>query len=166
MKRKMLWGVVSFAAVIAILVVLPLIVPIYVPWSAINCRYEDVNIVSGHARYSRSWWYIVVSERIEETALSTALNSSLPDPSAWRRANLFDGRRPNSPHYRFHSALSQIQEFDMLTWAGNLDSQEKQKLAKQIIAAWQRHNGDAGANPIFSQLTRQLDAAGVFDRPR
>ena len=64
-KRKTIIILISLLAV----VLLPLVVPLFVPWSEINCRHQDINIKTGQARFSRILWFIKISEHVKDTPL-------------------------------------------------------------------------------------------------
>lgn len=49
-------GVVSVSLLLA-----PVIIPIFIPWPEINCWHEDINIKTGHARYTWCLWFVKVS---------------------------------------------------------------------------------------------------------
>jgi len=109
MKKR--WIVVI--VIIAILFLAPLVVAIIFPWTGINCKHQDINIKTGQIRYTRSLWFMTISERVEETILSKAMEGHIVDVAdikPWHRVNTFSPYLNNSPHYIFHSALSQINQ--------------------------------------------------------
>jgi len=68
-KKKILWF--ALGAILACLILPPVVVPVFVPWSEINCRHDDINIKTGQGRYSRYIWFVKVSEKVIETQLES-----------------------------------------------------------------------------------------------
>lgn len=113
---KKLW--ILIGVFVAVLLLAPLVVPIFVPWSGINCQHQDINIKTGQASYSRSLWFVMISERIKDTPLSRALQGETVDVAninAWHRVNTFSPGIRHLPHYKFHSALYQARQMEMTT---------------------------------------------------
>ena len=61
------------AAIAVILAILCFVVPIFVPWSPLNCRYEEVDINSGRLRFTRYLLYCRVSERCDRHVILAAV---------------------------------------------------------------------------------------------
>src|SRR5436309_1304498 len=81
----------------------------FLTWSPLNCRYEDIDINTGRIRHQRLLLGICISERIEDSSISRELQLG-GAPADWRRANTFSPLVGYSPHYIFHSAVSQARE--------------------------------------------------------
>jgi hypothetical protein len=132
---------------VAGLLLAPFIVPVFVPWSEINCECQEMNIKTGQARYSRRLWFVTMSERIDDTPLSLALQGEtvdVADISAWHRVNTFSPGVRHSPHYLFHGALHQAGQFEMIATMSDLNPDRRREVAKGILTAWQqtgRYNG-------------------------
>ena len=142
----------------------PLVVPIFVPWSGINCRHQDINIKTGRARYTRSLWFIKVSERTEDTRLSLALQGEtvdVADIKAWHRVNTFSPGVRHSPHYIFHSALSQAHQMEMIESMIKLTPERKRDIAWAILTTWQQSGRDSSADEYIQSLI----AEGVTNEP-
>jgi hypothetical protein len=152
-KPSMAVGVVVMGLLLA-----PLVVPIFIPWSGINCRHQDINIKTGQARYSRSLWFVKVSERIEDTPLSLALQGDsidVADIKAWHRVNSFSPGVHHSPHYLFHSALHQAHQMGLLESLYDLTPGRKKEIAKAILTAWQQSGRDSGADELIYKLMEE-----------
>jgi len=136
--KKTLW--ITVGSVLAALVLGPIVVPFIVPWTGINCEYQDINIKTGYARYARHLWFVKMSERIEPTPLSVALNGEVVDVNniePWHRANTFSPGIPNSPHYRFHAALHQALEMEEVFNLLAATPERRRDIAKRVLALWQ-----------------------------
>lgn len=155
MKKRWVMGVAAAGLLFA---VAPLAVPIFSPWSEINCRHQDINIKTGQARYSRCLWFVKISERIEHTPLSLALNGEtvdVNDINPWHRANTFSPGLGYSPHYIFHSALHQANQMEILGSMYGLTPERKKELAKAILTAWQQSGRDRGADKLINQVMEE-----------
>ena len=146
---KRLWMAIGVLA--AGLLLAPFIVPILFPWSGINNEHQDINIKTGQARYSHNLWFIKISQRIEDTALSRALQGEtvdVADIKPWQRVNTFSPGLRHSPHYHFHGALSQAKLFEMTELMPDLTPERKKEIAKETLAAWQCAGHDGGADVL------------------
>lgn len=56
---KKLW--ISIGAVAAAALLAPVVVPLLVPWTSINCVHEEISVRTGQARYTRYLWFVAVS---------------------------------------------------------------------------------------------------------
>ena len=163
MKKR--WIVVI--VIITILFLAPLIIPIIFPWTGINCEHQDINIKTGQVRYTRNLWYITISERVQDTILSKALKGHIVDIAnikPWHRVNTFSLYWNYSPHYIFHSALSQINQIKQFTPIAKLNPEQKQAIATEILTAWQKSGNDKSAEEIISRL--QEKAISSLDKNR
>ena len=151
MKKK--W--IVLIAVTAILFFAPLAMPIIFPWTGINCRHQDINIKTGRVRNTRSLWYITILEKVEDTVLSEAMKGNIVDVAdikPWHRVNTFSPYLNYSPHYIFHSALSQVNQIKQFAPIAKLTPKQKQEIAREILLAWQKSGNDQGADKIVSRL--------------
>ncbi|MDZ7615737.1 MAG: hypothetical protein U1E05_01960 [Patescibacteria group bacterium] len=149
---------------VAGLLLAPFVAPIFIPWSGINCWHQDINIKTGQARYSRSLWFVKVSERIEDTPLSLALQGETVDVAdirAWHRVNTFSPGVRHSPHYLFHSALHQARQMEMLESLHELTPERRKEVAKSILVAWQRSGRDSCAEELILRLMEE----GISNKP-
>ena len=116
-----------------------LIVPMFIPWTSINCVCEDVDIRTGRIRISRYLAFCKVSERVEESALSRVLPQEMVEgvKPQWERVNTFSLGLSHSPHHRFHGAIGQIRSIELLWQVATIDESTKQKIASHVLAIWQ-----------------------------
>lgn len=147
-------------ACIFLLIALPFVVPVFHPGSDINSIQQEINIHNGKARFSRKIWYVPYGERIEETALSTALEGEsfiFKDIKPWHRVNTFSPGLGHSPHHRFHGALNQASLFGMLK--NLLTDVQKKEIAQEILRLWQIEGDYHRASEyIESKLSLFLDS--------
>ena len=154
----------AIGVVVAGLLLSPLVVPIFIPWSGINCQHQDINIKTGQARYSRRLWFVNVSARIDDTFLSRARQGDtvdVADIKAWHRVNTFSPGLRNSPHYIFHSALHQAHQMELLASLHELTPEHKKEIAKSILTVWQQSGRDDGADELISKLMEE----GISNKP-
>lgn len=138
-KRTKTWTIVAAAILLLVLFV----VPVFVPWTPINCQHQDVDIMTGRLRYTHFLLFCKVSERIEDSPLTKVLPSDViaTRTPEWHRVNTFSPGVHHSPHYTFHGAIHQIHTLATL-WdmAKNYGFQEdlKRKTALDVLAIWQQ----------------------------
>jgi hypothetical protein len=140
-RHLVIWTTIAIAVLAALLFV----VPLFFPWSPINCRYQDVDIMTGRLRFTQYLLFCKVSERIEDSPLSKALPPDMvatakPD---WQRVNTFSPGVHHSPHYIFHGAIGQIRMLGgiwEISKQYGLTDDLKQKTALHVLALWQ-HSG-------------------------
>ena len=135
---------------------LPLVIPMFHPWTALNCVETDVNIATGHVRKARSLWYLKISERTEETALSKSLKKDPKNhPSAWRRVTITSVGSAHSRHTAYHAAHHQIRMYEQLCEQQNLPKREREALAISLAKSWQETEGDAAADNLLRTAWNQ-----------
>ena len=157
MKR---WVFIAIGVLAAVLVLAPIVVPFFRPWSEINCRNEEINIKTGQARYSRSLWFVRISEQIKDTPLSLALHDETVDVKgipAWHRVNTFSPGpgAGHSPHYIFHAALWQANQMEMIASMRALTPEQKRDAARAIMTAWQKSGSYGGAGEVLENLWKE-----------
>ena len=136
--------VVAWTIIVAVILLLALfVVSMFVPWTPINCRHEDVDITTGRLRHSRYFLFCKVSERIEDSPVTKMLPPDIlrRRTPEWRRVNTFSPGVHHSPRYTFHGAIHQIHTlvtvWDMANEYGFSD-ELKQKTALDVLAIWQQ----------------------------
>ena len=152
MSKKRISIIVLIVA--AVILLPPLLVPKVSPWSEINCCHQDINVKTGQARYSRLLWFITISQRIEDTPLSLALQGETVDVStveAWHRVNTFSPGIHHSPHYRYHGALFQAHQIEMI----DSDPKHQKEIARDILSAWQESGTYFGADRWLNKLLEE-----------
>ncbi|MFH1269112.1 MAG: hypothetical protein ABIK89_25575 [Planctomycetota bacterium] len=158
MKRT--WVIAGVAA--AGLILAPFIVPIFAPWSGINCQHQDINIKTGQARYSRCLWFVAVSEQVKETALSVAMQGEVLDVAdiePWQRVNTFSPGVQVSPHYRFHSAFAQAKQLEGAFLMLELGTEDKRAIAREVLRLWQTSGTAYGADTVIQRVWEQRVAS-------
>ena len=153
-KRKIArWIVGVGACLLAVPFLLSLVG--LLPWSPINCWHYEVDIHSGRIRYTRYFAFVPISQRIDESTLSRALQpedlrDSHPD---WRRALTLSPGVRNSPHYIFHSAIAQIRELEVVWQAGEFTVAAQRSSAKRVLELWQEGQSDDAAKPYLCAIS-------------
>jgi hypothetical protein len=113
------------------------------PWSGLNCWQDDIDIASGRIRHTRYLLWAPVGRSVEETPLTRAL---APEDLHGKRADwrpvvtLSPGYR-HSPHYRFHSAISQVRTLELLWDAGRATPEARRSDARRVLRMWQQSGG-------------------------
>jgi len=156
------WHIIAASS--ALLILPPLVVPVFSPWSDINCEHQEINIKTGQARYSRSLWFARISERTEDTALSRALGGetvNAAEMEAWHRVNTLSPGVGHSPHYRYHGALSQAKEFELLRQAYGLNEADAAKLAREVLIQWQTNGSYFAAGKLLQDKMTELEQVGA-----
>jgi len=147
-RPSIVWTIVFLWLAIALL---PVIVPVFFPWSEINCRHEEINIKTGQARFTRKIWFLSFGERLEDTELSLAMKGMRVDVAnigEWQRVNTFSPGLNHSPNYLFHGAFAQAGRVAVVEEAG----EARFNLARELLANWQETGDDSRGNElIFSQ---------------
>jgi hypothetical protein len=124
------------------------------PWSPINCWHYDVDIHSGRIRYTRYFAFIRISQHIDESALSRALQRDELQRAhpKWKRALTFSPGVHNSPHYVFHSAISQIRELELIWRLGEYTPSARRSSAKRLLELWQQGQSDDAAKQYLREI--------------
>ena len=127
----------------------------WVMWSPLNCWQYDVDIYSGRVRYKRYLLWIAVENRIEDSALTKALRrGDLNYAPEWHTALTGSPGVHHSPHYRYHSAIHQIEMLQMTWNASNFSKEAYRESAQHVLALWQRKQGDFEAGEYLENLYR------------
>lgn len=125
------------------------------PWTKLNCTDQEMDINSGRLRFSRYVLFCRVSQRIEDSPLSTALP---PDAHPrgypeWQHVNRFSPGVHHSPHFAFHSGIFQIRSlvdaWEMLRLTPNL----RQRTALHVLALWKHEGRDSLASRYITELS-------------
>lgn len=150
--RKIIKWVIG---VLLMVIAIPAVAPfVGFQWSPINCRYQDIDLDTGRARYTTMIYWIPVSRDIKHTAISSELaeaDLNVRDGS-WRRVNTFSPGTGHSPHHLFHSALHQVKQLEMIWDLEDHDGQTRKTSAKEVLRLWQESNRDSGADDYIAGL--------------
>lgn len=168
--RSIRWMIIA----VAILLLVLFVVPMFVPWTPLNCRHQDVDIATGRLRSTRYLLYCKVSERIEGSPISNVLPKDMVDSATpdWHRVNTFSPGVHHSPHYIFHSAIHQIHMLDLLWSSLEPPPDVKRQMALHVLALWQHSRTDSIADNYIDWFWRQgpeIEQPGerqkaIFDR--
>ena len=94
----------------------PFIVPLFSPWSRVNCREFELDLVSGQQRGPRYLYGIPVHRELRATAASDALGADVSDvdEAQWVRTSTFGPFTRHSPHYVYHSASYLVKRLELV----------------------------------------------------
>ncbi|HYF51194.1 MAG TPA: hypothetical protein VEJ63_17395 [Planctomycetota bacterium] len=155
MSRQVKQFVIVASIAVAVVILPPVLVPLFYPWTAINCRRQDINIKTGQRRDTRMLWYVAVSERISDTPISKLLQGKSVDVAPgdpWRRVNTFSPWDRNSPHHVYHGALSQIREMVLAFELRGTPPEEQVAIAERLLTLWQTGGRSYSANDYLREL--------------
>ena len=125
-------------------------------WSQINCWTREINIQTGHQRYTRYWFWRVTEQRVEPTWISATLGTPAPSSTAssgWHLVVTISPGTGHSPNYIFHGALGDIQSIEQLITIVPSDKNAQQALASSILWLWQAFNNDSEAGSYISDVS-------------
>ena len=151
--RRYKWAVVTAAGLLLTIPALWLIQSRYV-----YRYYEEINVQTGQARYSRYVLSKKVSERIAETPLSRALAGETVHVTSiepWHLVNQFTLGRAVSPYYTFHGALSEVRQFELLAEMLEMSPEQKRDTAQKILTLWQQAGRVAGSTEYMASLLEE-----------
>ena len=117
-----------------------------------NCRHEEINIKTGQARLSRHLWFVKVAEHVNNTPLSLALNGETDRQGrlgVGDRENTFSPGTHHSPHYRYHGALWQAHQMEMIAEMYGWSREQQRDAARAILTVWQESGGYVAANQLL-----------------
>jgi len=143
-----------------------LIVPLFLPGPGINCRYQEINIKTGQARYSRILWFIKISEQVEDTPLSLTLQGEVVDVNnitAWHRVNTLSPGLRHSPHHVFHGAFAQAATLEAVLEMHNASELQRKDAAKGLLSIWQESGNYFAAHDYLNELDKKLEQIDPAD---
>ena len=128
---------------IVVLVTAIVFIPLFVPWTPINCGYDELDIRTGRTRFSWYLAFVKVYQRVNESALSRALPREMIDGviPEWKTVNAISPGIRYSPHYRFHGAIGQIRSLAFLWDDAKIDESTRRTIASHVLALWQFYGG-------------------------
>ena len=147
-RRRMVVGVILVVGSLAVAV------SGIFTWSPLNCTQEEVDIRTGRLRYTWYLLYCKVSQRVEDSPLTTALlpkavKSVEPD---WHLVNTFSPFTHRSPHYVFHGAVAEIREVAAVWDMAPFQPDAKRQIAQTVITLWQRDGSEFCATEYIESL--------------
>ena len=141
----------------AVLVGLPLLLPLIQPWTFINCRDVEIDVNSGRKRISRYLYGITVGREISETSLSSEV-SDPGSPDHWVLVSRFGPYGGHSPHYVYHSAIAQIKQLAAIWDIYDLDAHYRQTTGRGLLREWQTTGSDASADSYLRRISEEAKA--------
>jgi len=139
---------------IAVLLGTPFVVPIFSPWSRINCRQYEIDIVSGQRRVTRFIYWIPFRRSISDTVVSSTLGAPpVRIEPQWRLTSTFGPFIHHSPHYAFHSAYQQIKMLELIWDDFSFDYSARRESAKELLGRWGSSNSDSAGGDYINELT-------------
>lgn len=117
-------------------------------WSRINYWTYEVDIFSGRIRYTRYLFFVPVRQKIEDSALTRALQAEdYPETaSEWRRVLTLSPGVRHCPHYAFHGAIAQIRELELVWEMDQFTPAAHRATAKRVLELWQKKKNDSSAD--------------------
>lgn len=153
MRHAVKWGLRFALAAAALLIVLGFVVPFFLPWTELNCRHQDVDIRTGRLRYMKYFLFLKVSDRVEDSSITSLLSpEQLTGAADWRRVNTFSPGVHYSPHYTFHGAIGDMRTLSMIWEMDNAPEDVRRKTALHVLALWQYAGHDFLAGRYLSAL--------------
>jgi hypothetical protein len=141
-------------------------VPLFSPWSRINCREQEIDALSGLGQDTRYLYWIPVSRRVSGTAVSKALSVDESSTREHRchQVNAFGPYTGHSPHYRHHSALHQVRQLELIWDFHDAGPAERAAHARDLLREWQEAGTDETADAYLQELMKGAeDAASGHD---
>lgn len=135
--------------------ILPFSVPLFSPWSRINCTSHEIDIVSGKVRESRYLYWIPISQNVAESELSTA--AKLGGGPEWHHVLCFGPYDEHSPHYVFHSALYQIRVLKQIWDMYGIDEATRGETARTVLMLWTKTGNDHAVDDYLHELITKYE---------
>ncbi|MEY4488759.1 MAG: hypothetical protein RIQ79_1267 [Verrucomicrobiota bacterium] len=163
--------VILLTALVALTVIAAVTIYWCSGWSEINCWTREINIRTGHQRYTRYWFWRITEQRIEPTWISETLSTSVPssaNDAAWQLVVTLSPGTGHSPHYVFHGALYDLQNMQHLLLLVPADPAVRRTLASSILWLWQAFNNDSEAEAYISDVSNaaiKADRLSASDVP-
>jgi len=157
MKTRILLILLGFAVLLGA----PFVVPMFSLWSRINCREQEVDVLSGLRRDTRYIYWVPVSRKVTDTPLSAArsnVSSTTIEPQ-WESVNTFGPYTRHSPHYIYHAAFSQIGQLELLWTEFEFDVVKRRDSAQGLLREWQTTHSDSSADAYIQQQMKTAEQA-------
>lgn len=151
----------QFKWIIGSLIVLGLayLYPIFFAWSGFYCWTEEIGLDTGRKRSCTNIHWITAFSKESPTWLSDTLDTSDSlRETRWKPVNTTSPGVSFSPHYRYHGALSQISELEMICKRLSLSPNATRLIAGILIERW-RNDGDyrGASTHLISPLSEQIE---------
>ena len=152
-------------ALLGIVFLAPFVVPVFSSWSRINCREQEVDVLSGRRRDTRYIYWVPVSREVTNTPLSEALSSEFLKTALprWEPVNSFGPYNRHSPHYIYHEAFSQIRELQLIWTEFEFDAPKRRESAQGLLREWQTAGGDSSADDYLREQGKIAEGYSTGD---
>ena len=132
-------------------------VPMFSPWSRINCEEQEIDINSGRMRTTRYFYWIPILRQVGDTGLSRQLGNSIPinQDAQWHRVIACGPFTSHSPHYAFHSAFYQARMLELIWDEYEIAPIKRMESARELLKQWQLNGSDRGGNSYLSKITEE-----------
>ena len=142
-----------------VLIIAPFVVPVFSPWSRINCREYEIDLTYGQQRISRYLYGIPIQRRIEDTIIT--LQHPIPEHDRhaprWEPVSTFGPYVHHSPHYIYHSATSQINDLALIWDYYEFDPAKRQSSARALLQEWQTTGSANSATHYLHRLAEEAE---------
>jgi hypothetical protein len=159
-KRAIFWTcfIVGLAALVREF--WPMCPPPFPTW---DCETQEINIKTGQARYRYYRFFVKIRDSTKDTILSKFILKpvDVADIKEWHTVNQF--APPSfriSPHYRFHGALHQVQEVEILQKVYVLSDSNLTSIARQLLIEWQTNGTYYAAGQFLNSKMMELEQGG------
>ena len=143
------------------LLLAPFVVPFFSLWSCINCREQEIDVLSGLRRDTRYIYWIPISRKISGTLVSKSLSidGSTKNPPRWESVNSFGPYTRHSPHYIYHAAFSQISQLQLIWDEFQIGVAQRQASAQGLLRKWQSSGSDLTADAYLQEQMKMAEQA-------
>jgi hypothetical protein len=147
---------------IVCLLLAPFVVPFFSLWSCINCRLQEIDVLSGLRRDTRYIYWIPISRRIRGTSVSKVLSIDkfTKNPPRWESVNSFGPYTRHSPHYIYHAAFSQISHLQLIWDEFQVGVAQRQASAQGLLREWQSSGSDSSADAYLQEQMKIAEQVG------
>ena len=150
--------------VVAAFIGAPFLVPLLIPWSGINCRVSEIDLLTGERRASRLLYWVPIYRRISATPVSSVLGTSNVGLGRdWRRVGTSTLFVSHSPHYSFHSAYQQPRRFELIWEEVEFSEEARRESAQELLERWRLDDSDSAGDDYLNELMEQGEQASDGD---
>ena len=132
----------------------------------INCKSISIDIMSGRLLRERYFWWIRISNRIDETAVSHFCKTCQPDRAEWRVVCNYDPISRVSPHYFYHGSEYAISRIADAFNSADFTERARDQIVSGFLKFLQIDGNDHRASEYAEQIWRLGKGGGVIDRPQ
>lgn len=136
-------------------------------WSRFNCWTNEINITTGHTRYTRYRIWVITERRVDSTWVSDALGTreagSLSED--WRITHILSPRDRWSPNFTFRAAPRTISQTATVLNHAGAEPTARQILAESVVWLWRYFDDAYEASQYLDDaiLLRRTDSPYSID---